>query len=184
MRKSLIRKTSNTKPFNRFELGVLEFIHEILDGTYYGLDKLVKSNIKGTFALTGPELMYFYALYKKNKKSGFGDDALGNEVDFSKLKTVKIPKMYDYNVNYLQDVSAWRSTDHNVIATDEEDAYEAMDIDFGNYYGDTEVTTYIDDYIETGDAHEIFDSQITNNLEKSINETRNIIKNILKEYKK
>ena len=182
MRKSLIRKTSNTKPFNRFELGVLEFIHEILDGTYYGLDKLVKSNIKGTFALTGPELMYFYALYKKNKKSGFEDDALGNEVDFSKLKTVKIPKMYDYNINYLQDVSAWRSTDHNVIATDEEDAYEAMDIDFES--GEEEVTSFIDDHVETGDSHDVFDVGITRNLYEPINETRIIIKNILKEYKK
>ena len=181
MRKSLIRKTSNTKPFNRFELGVLEFIHEILDGTYYNLDKLVKSNIKGTFALTGPELMYFYALYKNNIRE-FGDDALGYEVDFSKLKTVNIPKMYDYNVNFIQDVSAWRNIDHNVIAADDGDAHEAMDYDFG--YGEEEVSSFINDYVETGDSHDVFDSEITHNLHEPINETRIIIKNILKEYKK
>ena len=58
--------------------------------------------------------MYFYALYKLNYvKSG----------DFSKVQNVEVPKMYDFNVNYLQDVSAYNSIDHDVIAANDSDAH-------------------------------------------------------------
>jgi len=175
MGKSLIRLVSNTKPFNRVEVDILKYIYKVLNGEVpqTGVQSLIRSNIKGTYALNGSELMYFYALYKMNYlESG----------DFSSIENVEIPKMYDYNVNFLQDVSAWRSIDHNVIAANDEDAHEAMDYDFD--YGEEEVSSFINDYVETGDSHDVFDSEITHNLHEPINETRIIIKNILKEYKK
>jgi hypothetical protein len=176
MSKSLIRLTSNTKPFNRVELGVLEYIYKVLKGellNHSGLEPLIRSNIKGMYGLKKDELMYFYALYQNNYESSG---------DFSSIESVDVPKMYDYNVNYLQDVSAWRSTDHSVIAADEHNAAEAMDYDFG--YGEEQVSSYVGDYVETGDAHDVFDTEITHNQHEPINETRIIIKNILKEYKK
>lgn len=175
MGKSLIRLVSNTKPFNRVESDILKYIYKVLNGKvpHTGVQSLIRSNIKGTYSLNGAELMYFYALYKMNYlESG----------DFSTIQNVVVPKMYDYNVNFLQDVSAWKSTDHNVIAANDEDAHEAMDYDFD--YGEEEVSSFIDDYVETGDSHDVFDTEITHNLHEPINETRIIIKNILKEYKK
>ena len=104
--------------------------------------------------------------------------------DFSSIENVKIPKMYDYNVSFIQDVSAWRNIHHNVIAANDNDAHEAMDFDFDYRNGEEEVSSFIDDHVETGDYHDVFDSEITHNLHEPINETRIIIKNILKEYKK
>ncbi len=169
MGKSLIRLLSNTKPFNRVEVDILKFIYKVLNGKVpqTGIQSLIRSNIKGTYSLNGAELMYFYALYKMNYlESG----------DFSSIKNVEIPKMYDYNVNFLQDVSSWRSVDHNVIAADDFDAHEAMDYDFD--YGGEEVTSHINDYINYGDYHDVFDTEVTHNLHEPINETRIIIKNI------
>jgi hypothetical protein len=117
--------------------------------------------------------MYFYSLYKLNYV---------NSGDFSKVQNVEVPKMYDFNVNYLQDVSAYNSIDHNVIAANDSDAAEAMEYDFG--YGTEEVSSYVDDELTVGDYMDVFDSEITHNLSKPINETVKIIKNILNEYKK
>jgi hypothetical protein len=175
MSKSLIRLTSNTSPFNRVESGILEHIFTLFNGDIHkaGLPILIRSNIKTTYSLNNSELMYFYSLYKKNwLVSG----------DFSSIQDVEVPKMYDFNVNYIQDVSAYNSIDHNVIAADDFDAAEAMEYDFDH---DTEeVSSYIDDNVSIGDYLDVFDSEITHNLHEPINETVKIIKNILKEYKK
>ena len=57
-----------------------------------------------------------------------------------------------------------------------------MEYDFDH---DTEeVSSYIDDSVDTGDYHDIFDTEVTHNEHGPINETVKIIKNILKEYKK
>tara|TARA_B110000211_G_scaffold142283_1_gene162434 strand:- start:140 stop:667 length:528 start_codon:yes stop_codon:yes gene_type:complete len=175
MGKSLIRLITNTTPFSRAEVDILSYIYKVLNGELpqSGLSSLIKSNIKGTYSLNKSELMYFYALYKMNYlESG----------DFSSIQNVEVPKMYDYNVNFLQDVSAWRSIDHNVIAADDFDAHEAMDYDFD--YNTEEVSSYVDDQLEVGDGQDIFDTEVTHNIHEPINETRVIIKNILKEYKK
>ena len=175
MSKSLIRLTSNTSPFNRVESGILEHIFTLFNGDIHkgGLPILIRSNIKSTYSLNNSELMYFYSLYKKNwLMSG----------DFSSIQDVEVPKMYDFNVNFLQDVSAYRSIDYNVLASDDFDAHEAVDYDFAH---DTEeVSSYIDDSVDTGDYHDIFDTEVTHNEHEPINETVKIIKNILKEYKK
>ena len=174
MGKSIIRLITNNTPFNRFEIGVLDYIYTIFDGKlpHEGLMKLLHSNFKGTFGLTGSEVMYFYSLYKENYlESG----------DFSGVEEVLVPKMYDYNVNYLQDVSAWRSIDHNVIAANEQSAIEAMDFDFDKE--DVEVSRYIGDHTEIGDYQDVFDTEITQNQHAPINETVKIIKKVLKEYK-
>lgn len=175
MGKSLIRLITNTTPFSGVEVDILNYIYKVLNGELpqSGLSSLIKSNIKGTYSLNKSELMYFYALYKMNYlESG----------DFSSIQNVEIPKMYDYNVKFLQDVSAWRSIDHNVIAADDYDAHEAMDHDFE--YESEEVSNCIDDQLEVGEGQDIFDTEVTHNINKAINETRVIIKNILKEYKK
>ena len=96
MSKSLIRLTSNTTPFNRVESGILEHIFTLFNGDipHDGLSILIRSNIKSTYSLNNSELMYFYSLYKKNwLMSG----------DFSSIQDVEVPKMYDFNVNFLQD---------------------------------------------------------------------------------
>ena len=94
MSKSLIRLVSNTKPFNSVESGILEHMYEIFDGDIKrnGLSTLIRYKFKELYSLNKEELMYFYALYKLNYvKSG----------DFSKVQNVEVPKMYDFNVNYL-----------------------------------------------------------------------------------
>jgi len=175
MSKSLIRLVSNTKPFNSVESGILEHMYEMFDGDIKrnGLSTLIRYKFKELYSLNKEELMYFYALYKLNYvKSG----------DFSKVQNVEVPKMYDFNVNYIQDVNAYNSIDHNVIAADDFGAAEAMEYDFDH---DTEeVSSYIDDNVSIGDYLDVFDSEITHNLGKPINETVKIIKNILNEYKK
>lgn len=78
--------------------------------------------------------------------------------------------------------NAYYSIDHNVIAANDSDAAEAMEYDFD--YGTEEVSSYVDDELSVGDYMDVFDSEITHNLSKPINETVKIIKNILNEYKK
>lgn len=175
MSKSLIRLVSNTKPFNSVESGILEHMYEIFDGYIKrnGLSTLIRHKFKELYSLNKEELMYFYSLYKLNYV---------NSGDFSKVQNVEVPKMYDFNVNYIQDVSAYNSIDHNVIAANDSDAAEAMEYDFD--YGTEEVSSYVDDELTVGDYMGVFDSEITHNLSKPINETVKIIKNILNEYKK
>ena len=160
MGKSLIRLISNTKPFNRVESGILEHIFTLFNGDIHkdGLPILIRSNIKSTYSLNNSELMYFYSLYKKNwLMSG----------DFSSIQDVEVPKMYDFNVNFLQDVSAYRSIDYNVLASCDFDAHEAVDYDFE--HGTEEVSNYIDDSVDTGYYHDIFDTEVTHNDHAPIN---------------
>ena len=174
MGKSVIRLITNNTPLNRFEVGVLDYIFSIFDGKlpHEGLMKLLHSNIKGVLGLSGSEVMYFYSLYKINYlKSG----------DFSSIENVIVPKLYDYNVNYLQDVSAWRYTTHNIIASNEQSAIEAMDYDFDN--ADEEVSKHVSSGVEVGDYQDVFDTEITQNQHAPINETVKIIKKVLREYK-
>ena len=175
MSKSLIRLVSNTTPFNSVESGILDHMYEIFDGYIKGneLSTLIRHKFKELYSLNKEELMYFYSLYKLNYVSSG---------DFSEVQNVEVPKMYDFNVNYLQDVSAYNSIDHNVIAANDSDAAEAMEYDFD--HNTEEVSSYIDDNVSIGDYMDVFDSEITRNLNKPINETVKIIKNILNEYKK
>ena len=68
--KDIIRNTTDTQPFNNFEIAVLREIWRTLSGTVNALRRsdiaiLMKSNITQNLALDGDTLMYFYSLYRK-----------------------------------------------------------------------------------------------------------------------
>ena len=174
----IIRKVTNTKPFNKLELGILKWMFKTLSG-YAPRDmvrKLMNEDFKNMFGLSKEEVMYFVGLYNENYT---------DRGDFEDIEEVVVPLMREYDIEYMQDVSAYRNLEHKVWAADEDDALDAMDWDFdyGNYYDKT-LTYYVDDFVETGDYHDVFDQAVHQNNPTPLNETKIIIKKILKEYGK
>ena len=172
----IIRKVTNTKPFNKLELGILKWMFKTLDGGNPRdmLRLLMNKDFKNIFGLSKEEVMYFIGLYNDNYT---------DRGDFEDIKEVVVPLMREYDIEYMQDVSAYRSLEHKVWAADEDDALDAMDWDFD--YGSTgSLTYYVDDYVETGDYHDVFDQEVQQNNPTPLNETKIIIKKILKGYGK
>jgi hypothetical protein len=174
----IIRKVTNTKPFNKLELGILKWIFKTLEGEASRdiLRKLMNQDFKNMFGLSKEEVMYFIGLYNENYTD------IG---DFEDIKEVVVPLMREYDVEYMQDVSAYRSLEHKVWAADEDDALDAMDWDFDyNNKPDVSLTYYVDDSVETGEYHDVFDQEVHQSNSTPLNETKIIIKKILKEYGK
>ena len=174
----IIRKVTNTKPFNKLELGILKWMFKTLDGEAPRdmLRKLMNQDFKNMFGLSKEEVMYFIGLYNENYTD------IG---DFEDIKEVVVPLMREYDIEYMQDVSAYRNLEHKVWAADEDDALDAMDLDFDYcYYKDKTLTYYVDDVVETGDYHDVFDQAVQQNNPTTLNETKIIIKKILKDYGK
>jgi len=174
----IIRKVTNTKPFNKLELGILKWIFKTLEGEASRdiLRKLMNQDFKNMFGLSKEEVMYFIGLYNENYTD------IG---DFEDIKEVVVPLMREYDVEYMQDVSAYRSLEHKVWAADEDDALDAMDWDFDyNNKPDVSLTYYVDDFVETGEYHDVFDQEVHQSNSPPLNETKIIIKKILKEYGK
>ena len=175
--KDIIRNTTNTQPFNNFEIAVLREIWRTLSGTVNALRRsdiaiLMKSNIIENLALDGDTLMYFYSLYRKN----LGKD--NTDYDFGNIKEVDVPKMKEYEVTYLQDVSSWREITNKVAAEDVDLARMAMDVDFDySSMVNPTITTHIDSSIEQGDYNDIFDSNtgVIRDLNESITKRKIII---------
>ena len=166
--KDIIRNTTDTQPFNKFEIAVLREIHRTLGGTVNAqklndIAILLNSKIIENLALDGDILMYFYSLYRKNLGKDNTDD------DFNNIKNVDVPKMKQYGVTYMQDVSSWRRVTNKVAAEDEDLARDAMDADY-DYASmvNPTITNHIDSAIEHGDYNDIFDSHT--NVMRDLNE--------------
>ena len=184
----IIRKVTNTKPFNKLELGILKWIFKTLEGEASRdiLRKLMNQDFKNMFGLTKEEVMYFIGLYNENYTDRMKEYRLKSDrVGFEDIKEVVVPLMREYDVGYMQDVSAYRSLEHKVWAADEDDALDAMDWDFDyNNKPDVSLTYYVDEVVETGEYHDVFDQEVHQSNSTPLNETKIIIKKILKEYGK
>tara|TARA_R110000824_G_scaffold120964_1_gene276742 strand:+ start:499 stop:1032 length:534 start_codon:yes stop_codon:yes gene_type:complete len=174
----IIRKVTNTKPFNKLELGILKWMFKTLDGVLSRdiVRDIMKKDFKNMFGLSKEEVMYFVGLYNENYLQ---------DGSFEDITLVTVPLMLEYDVEYMQDVSAYRSLEHKVWAADEDDALDAMEWDFDyNYQEDSGLTYYVDDTVETGDYQDVFDQEIHQSNSTPLNETKIIIKKILKGYGK
>ena len=175
--KDIIRNTTDTQPFNKFEIAVLREIHRTLGGTVNAqrlndIAVLLNSKIMENLALDGDILMYFYSLYRKNLGKDNTDD------DFNNIKNVDVPKMKEYEVTFIQDVSSWRKVTNKVAAEDGNLAMDAMDADY-DYASmiNPTITNHIDSAIEQGDYNDIFDthSNVLRDLNESIKKRKIII---------
>jgi len=175
--KDIIRNTTDTQPFNNFEIAVLREIYRTLDGRVKSNKKtdinlLMDSNIIGNLALDKDILMYFYALYKNNLFN-----VLNKDGDFASIEEVVVPQMKEYQIKFYQNVNSWREIKNTVVSDDSDTALDAMDWEYD--YGDVvnpELTTHIDDEIHQGDYDEVFDTDA--DVLRTLNES---IKKILKE---
>jgi len=184
-KKSLIRDPSNTSPFTGLESRILKELFNLLGGknfsTQNDADMTQLSEIKDIYGLSKKETMYMGALYKYNWP------AAGEEGDYDSLQEVIVPEMTLYQVEYYQDVSAWRDIFFDVWGSDEEFADMGASHDF--YYDDETFTEIEVGDVDYGDYGEVYDSEIkikddTEDVGDSLRENRNIIKNILNEYRR
>ena len=181
--KDIIRNTTDTKPFNKFEVAVLREIYRTLGGSthpittdHFGTAKksdfyrLMNSNITTNLAIDQNILMYFYSLYKNNL-----DKAIDG--DFASIEEVVVPQMKEYEVKFYQNVNSWREIKNTVVADNSYDASGAMDweYDYGNVVN-PQLTNHIDDEIHQGDYDDVFDLDV--NVIGTLNES---IKKILRE---
>ena len=171
--KDIIRNTTDTQPFNKFEVAILNEIYRTLGGKIKNSNSqsgdrtdmylLMDSDIIGNLGLDKDILMYFYSLYKNN---------LHNTIDgnFSSIEEVVVPQMKEYEVKMYQNVNSWREATNSVVASDSDDAGDALDweIDYGNMVN-PELTTHLDDSIEQGDYDDVFDMDV--NVIRDINES-------------
>ena len=171
--KDIIRNTTDTQPFNRFEVAILREIYRTLGGKIKNRNRqtgdrsdmylLMDANIIGNLGIDKDILMYFYSLYKNN---------LHNTIDgnFSSIEEVVVPQMKEYEVKMYQNVNSWREATNSVVASDADDAGDALDweIDYGNMVN-PELTTHLDDSIEQGDYDDVFDMDV--NVIRDLNES-------------
>jgi len=172
--KDIIRNTTDTQPFNNFEIAVLREIYRTLNGRVKtnkktDLNLLMDSNIIGNLALDKDILMYFYALYKNN---------LNNVGDFTSIEEVVVPQMKEYQIKFYQNVNSWREIKNTVVSDDSDTALDAMDweFDYGNVVN-PKLTTHIDDEIHQGDYDEVFDTDadVLRTINESITKRKIII---------
>ncbi len=157
--KDIIRNTTNTQPFNNFEVAVLREIYRTLGGKIKDSKRtdfytLMNSNIIGNLALDKNILMYFYSLYKNNLDKV-------SDGDFSTIEEVVVPHMKEYEIKIYQNVDSWREVTNSVVADNSDDASDATDWEYD--YGDLlnpELTTHLDDSIEQGDIGGIVDLDV------------------------
>ena len=137
--------------------------------------------------------MYIAALYKDNwgesrEKSGI--EPQEKKVDWAGIKTVDVPEMKLYEVEYYQDVSAYRDIYFDVWASDEEFADMGASHDF--YYDDETFTEIEVGDVDYGDYGDVYDTtiEISDKDPSEFGDTfrrlenKNIIKKILNEYRK
>ncbi len=157
--KDIIRNTTDTQPFNNFEVAVLREIYRTLGGKIKDSKRtdfytLMNSNIIGNLALDKNILMYFYSLYKNNLDKV-------SDGDFSTIEEVVVPHMKEYEIKIYQNVDSWREVTNSVVADNSDDASDATDWEYD--YGDLlnpELTTHLDDSIEQGDIGGIVDLDV------------------------
>ena len=166
--KDIIRNTTNTQPFNNFEVAVLREIYRTLGGKIKDSKRtdfytLMDSNIITNLAIDQNILMYFYSLYKNNLDKV-------SDGDFASIEEVVVPQMKEYEVKFYQSVNSYREIMNSVVADNSHDASGAMDWEWD--YGDVvnpELTTHLDDSIQQGDYDDVFDLDV--NVIQTLNES-------------
>lgn len=189
---TLIRDPDNTSPFSGLEIRILKDMENLLKGKDFNTqsdgDFVSLEEIKKIYGLTKKEAMYMAALYKDNWYVGpTGGEDESEKVDWSGIKEVNVPEMKLYEVEYFQDVSAYRDIYFDVWGANEEFADMGSSHDF--YYDEETFTEMEDSHVEIGDYNDVFDSEIRiksnpENVGNSLRENRNIIKKILNEYRR
>ena len=191
-RNTLIRNPSNTSPFTPLEIRILKDMENLLKGKNFSTksdsDMTQLDEIKNIYGLTKKEAMYIAALYQDNWYVGpTGGEDESEKVDWAGFEEVEVPEMKLYEVQYFQDVSAYRDIYFDVWGADEEFADMGASHDF--YYDEENFTEMEASEVEHGDFQDVFDSEIRvksdqEDIGDSLMENRNIIKKILNEYRR
>ncbi len=132
--------------------------------------------------------MYIAALYKDNWYVGpTGGEDESEKVDWAGFEEVEVPEMKLYEVQYFQDVSAYRDVYFDVWGSDEEFADLGASHDF--YYNEETFTEMEEGEVEHGDYGDVYDSEVRiksnpEDVGDSLRENRKIIKKILNEYRR
>ena len=192
---SLIRNPSNTSPFTGLEIRILKDMENLLKGKDFSTksdsDMIQLEQIKEIYGLTKKEAMYIAALYKDNWNVDLGYQGIEHEsekVDWAGIKEVVVPELKLYEVQYFQDVSAYRDIYFDVWGADEEFADMASSHDF--YYDEEKFTEKEESEVEIGDYQDVYDTEIIpkkyneEDIGDSLRENRKIIKKILNEYRR
>ena len=189
---SLIRNPSNTSPFTGLEIRILKDMENLLKGKDFSTksdsDMTQLDEIKDIYGLTKKEAMYIAALYKDNWYVGpTGGEDESEKVDWAGIKEVNVPEMKLYEVQYFQDISAYRDVYFDVWGSDEEFADLGASHDF--YYNEETFTEMEESEVEIGDYNDVYDSEIRikdnpEDVGDSLMENRKIIKKILNEYRR
>jgi len=191
---TLIRNPSNTSPFTGLEIRILKDMENLLKGKNFSTksdsDMTQLDEIKNIYGLTKKEAMYIAALYRDNwyiDRAIPGIEHESEKVDWAGFEEVEVPEMKLYEVEYFQDVSAYRDVYFDVWGSDEEFADLGASHDF--YYDEETFTEMEDGGIEHGDYGDVYDSEIRvkpdqEDIGNSLMENRKIIKKILNEYRR
>jgi len=191
---TLIRDPDNTSPFSGLEIRILKDMENLLKGKDFNTqsdgDFVSLEEIKKIYGLTKKEAMYMAALYKDNWKIERGYEGIEHEsekVDWAGIKEVNVPEMKLYEVEYFQDVSAYRDIYFDVWGANEEFADMGASHDFS--YDEETFTEMEDSHVEIGDYNDVYDSEIRiksnpEDVSVSLRENRKIIKKILNEYRR
>ena len=164
-RNTLIRDPGDTSPFTGLEIRILKDMENLLKGKNFSTksdsDMVSLDEIKNIYGLTKKEAMYIAALYRDNwgqsrEKSGI--EPQEKKLDWADIKTVDVPEMKLYEVEYYQDVSAYRDIYFDVWGADESFADMGASHDF--YYDEETFTEMEDGEVEHGDYQDIYDSEI------------------------
>ena len=191
---TLIRDPDNTSPFSGLEIRILKDMENLLKGKDFNTqsdgDFVSLEEIKKIYGLTKKEAMYMGALYKDNWNIERGYEGIEHEsekVDWAGIKEVNVPEMKLYEVEYFQDVSAYRDIYFDVWGANEEFADMGASHDFS--YDEETFTEMEDSHVEIGDYNDVYDSEIRiksnpEDVGVSLRENRKIIKKILNEYRR
>ena len=191
---SLIRNPSNTLPFTVLEIRILKDMENLLKGKNFSTkndsDMVSLEEIKNIYGLTKKEAMYIAALYQDNwfiDRAIPGIEHESEKVDWAGFEEVEVPEMKLYEVQYFQDVSAYRDIYFDVWGADETFADMGASHDF--YYDEESFTEMEGSEVEVGDYQDVFDSEIRvksdqEDIGNSLMENRKIIKKILNEYRR
>ncbi len=191
---TLIRNPSNTSPFTPLEIRILKDMENLLKGKNFSTksdsDMTQLDEIKNIYGLTKKEAMYIAALYRDNwyiDRAIPGIEHESEKVDWAGFEAVEVPELKLYEIQYFQDVSAYRDIYFDVWGADEEFADMASSHDF--YYDEENFTEMEASEVEHGDFQDVYDSEISvksdqDDIGDSLRENRKIIKKILNEYRR
>ena len=186
-RNTLIRDPGDTSPFTKLEVRILNDLYGLMKGEYWekGNDRHFGKldEIKEIYGLSRKEAMYIAALYQDNFITG---------QDFSDYPDpVEVPLLNLYDITYHQDVTAWRDVYFTVYASNDDMADMAASHDFyedDNIFseemaeGDIGYGDYGDVYDSTIEISDKDPSEFGDTFRR--NESKNIIKKILNEYRR